>query len=223
MSMTFKHLPVGLIYKKDNIREELETELGDLRASIEQFDVLQPILVRPVGSKYEIVSGHRRFAAMKLYGELFIPCVIRDDITDDNRLYIQLVENTHRKQMAAWELVEVFNRLKKENPGLTNAGIAKRIGRTTGWVANQYGAAKMAEKMADYLGGDVKKLTAGQIASRAKKAGFLGVRKKCNSLEVYYTPKTIQIKIKDDKAKKRILSFLESRFPLEDIETGGEE
>lgn len=61
------------------------------------------------------------------------------------------------------------------------------------------------------------------VASRAKKAGFLGIRKKCTSLEVYYTPKTIQIKIKDDKAKKRILSFLESRFPLEDIETGGEE
>lgn len=217
MSMTFKHIPVGLIYKKDNIREELETELGDLQASIEQFDMLQPILVRPVGNKYEIVSGHRRYAAMKLYGELFIPCVIRDDITDDNRLYIQLVENTHRKQMAAWELVEVFNRLKKENPGLTNAGIAQRIGRPAAWVANQYGAAKMAEKMVGYLGEDAKKLTAGQIHARAKKAGFVGTRKASKDIEVYYSGNSVQIKAKSKEARDKVLELIEAEFPPRNV------
>ena len=150
MSMTFKHIPVGLIYKKDNIREELETELGDLQASIEQFDMLQPILVRPVGNKYEIVSGHRRYAAMKLYG-----------------------------------------------------------------------AAKYAEKMAGYLGEGAKKLTAGQIHARAKKAGFVGTRKASKDLEVYHAGNSIQIKAKSEEARDKVLELLEAEFPLKNVRRKG--
>ena len=212
--MKFHHIPIGLVYKKDNIREEPEDELGDLQASVGEFDIIQPILVRPVGNKFEIVSGHRRYAALKLHGELFVPCVIRDDITDKNRLYIQIIENTHRKQMAAWELVDAFDRLKRENPGLTNAGIGQRIGRSTAWVANQYGAAKYAEKMAGVLGDERKKLTAGQITARAKKVGIIGVRRSTKNLEIYYSGNSIQIKSKDKETREKIVAMIEKEFPL---------
>lgn len=221
MNMKFKHIPIGLIYKKDNIREEPEDELGDLQASVGEFDMIQPILVRPVGSKFEIISGHRRYAALKLHGETFVPCVIRDDITDKNRLYIQIIENTHRKQMAAWELVDAFDRLKRETPGLTNAGIAQKIGRSVAWVANQYGAAKYAEKMAGYIGEDVKKLTAGQITHRAKKAGIIGVRRSTKDLEIYYSGASIQIKSKDKEIREKIIAMIEKEFPLETKEGDG--
>lgn len=220
MEMKFKHLPIGLVYKKDNIREEPEDELGDLQSSMGEFDMIQPILVRPVGSRFEIVSGHRRYAALKLYGELFVPCVIRDDITEKNRIFIQIIENTHRKQMAAWELVEAFNRLKRENPGLTNAGIAQKIGRSVSWVANQYGAAKYAEKMAGYIGDEAKKLTAGQITARAKKAGIIGVRRATKNLEIYYSGNSIQIKSGNKEIREKIVAMIEKEFPLKAVKKG---
>lgn len=220
MEMKFRYLPIGLVYKKDNIREEPEDELGDLQASMGEFDMIQPILVRPVGPRFEIVSGHRRYAALKLYGELFVPCVIRDDITDKNRIYIQIIENTHRKQMAAWELVEAFNRLKRENPGLTNAGIAQKIGRSVAWVANQYGAAKYAEKMIGYLGDDAKKLSSGQIMHRAKKAGIIGVRRATKNLEIYYSGNSIQIKSANKEIREKIVAMIEKEFPLKAVKKG---
>lgn len=210
--MTFQYLPVGLIYKKDNVREEPEDELHDLIESVERFDIIQPILVRPVKGKYEIVSGHRRFAALKLHGEVLIPCVIRDDISDADRVYIQLVENTHRKQMAAWELVDTFDRLKKDNPGLTNAGIARKLGRSTTWVANQYGAAQVAIRMAEAGDTEVKHLTASKIMSKAKKQGLAGPVPCGDELKVSVDGNIVMVRCKNLAIRNEVIKLLEKKY-----------
>jgi ParB family chromosome partitioning protein len=211
--MKLGNIPIDLIYKKDNVREESETELSDLAESIDRFDILQPIIVRPVGGRYEIISGHRRFLAMKMHGDETIPCVIRSDISEDERIYIQLVENTHRKQMSAMELVDTFDRLKEQTPGLTNAGIARRIGRPVAWVANQYGAAKYASNMADVT--EVKNLTAGQILGRARRDGLYGMFRKNKKIKIEYRGYTVRIVCKDVAVRQEVLECLGKIFPDE--------
>ena len=88
--MIFKHIPLETIVTKENIRSEADDELGDLMNSVERYDIIQPILVVPEDGKYVIVVGHRRFAAMKARNEATIPCVIRDDVVEGDRVWIQL-------------------------------------------------------------------------------------------------------------------------------------
>jgi len=211
--MNFKHIPVGLVYKKNNVRDEPEDELLDLQASIDRFDIIQPILVRAVGGRFEIISGHRRFMALKLHGDPLIPCVIRDDIDEADRIYVQIVENTQRKQMSAFELVEAFNRLKKETPGLTNAGIALKIGRSISWVANQYGAAAYADKMVGVS--ELKTKTAGQIIAHKKKIEGTRKENKKLKLKMYITGNSIQISSTEKEVRERIIQIIESEFPFQ--------
>jgi ParB/RepB/Spo0J family partition protein len=207
--MKFKEITIDLLYKKDNIREEGNTELADLADSINQYDMLQPILVRPVDGRYEIISGHRRWMAMKMQGANSVPCIIRDDINDEDRVYIQLIENTHRIQMSAMDLVETFDRLKKEHPGLTNAGIAQRLGRPVCWVANQYGAAHYAEKMTGLPQDEIRKMSAGQIVGRARKQGLFGLFKKGRGIKIEYKDKVIRITCADVKIRDKLLNLID--------------
>lgn len=214
--MKFRNIPVEQIYKRDNIREEAETELADLAESIDQFDVIQPILVRPVGDRYEIVSGHRRFLAVKMHGDPTVPCIIRDDIPDSDRIYIQLVENTHRKQMSAAELVDTFDRLKAKNPGLTNARIAARLGRSVQWVSNQYYAAKLAEKLDEAPGpGGAARLTAGQVFARARKQGVVGIFRKNGKVKIEFRGNAVRILCNGAAVRDEVLRILDRHFPAD--------
>lgn len=208
--MKFKQIPISLIFKRDNVRDEPEDELGDLQDSLDRFDMLSPILVRTVGAKYEIIAGHRRFMAAKLHGDLFIPSIIRDDITEQDRIYVQITENTHRKQMSCFELTAAFDRLKRENHGLTNAGIAQRIGRSTAWVANQYGAAKMSEKMTGCQ--DLNKLTSGQIMARARKSGIVGGLKGNEKVKVSFSGNNVKIQCKSKTIRNKVIALIEKEY-----------
>ncbi len=126
--MKFKHIPIDQIFVKKNIRNEIDEDLGGLMNSIERVDILQPILVVPRADKYELVSGHRRFAAMKARNESTIPCIIRDDLSDGDLIYVKLAENIQRKQMTAREIIAVIDEMKAKDATLTDATIAIRLG-----------------------------------------------------------------------------------------------
>lgn len=174
--MKFKEIPLDQIVVKENIRLEADPDLGDLMDSIEQHEILQPVLVRPLKTgKYELVTGHRRYAAMKARNECTIPAVIRADITEGDRIFLQMVENGQRKQMSAIEWVEAFAKLKKRDRSYTNARIAKLIGRSTSWVQSQYDAARVAELMiseGDLSKKEARKLRSGQLIGRAQLRGY---------------------------------------------------
>jgi ParB/RepB/Spo0J family partition protein len=211
--MKFKNITIDLIYKKDNVREEGEADLADLAESINRYDMLQPILVRPVGDRFEIISGHRRFLAMKISGANQVPCIIRDDIDEKDRIYIQLIENTHRIQMSAMDLVETFDRMKAETPGLTNAEIARRLGRSVSWVANQYGAARYAEKMAGIPKDQARTLTDGQIRSRAYKAGLFGMWKQNRHVKIATKGNVVRVTCSNAEVREQLLESINARFP----------
>lgn len=147
--MKFKNISIDRIVIEKNIRSDVDGELGGLIESIEKYDLLQPILVIPKGDKYELVTGHRRFEAVKSRGEPFIPCIIRDDLSRGDLPFIKLVENVQRKQMSPCELVNLFETMMKEIPGLSKRGIARMLGKSDTWVYDKYKANKIYVSLLD--------------------------------------------------------------------------
>ena len=179
--MTFKHIPLEKIITKGNIRSEADDELGDLMNSIERYDIIQPILVVPESGKYVVVTGHRRLEAMKARNEATIPCVIRDDVAKNDRVWIQLVENSQRKGLSAFEYVEIFDTIKRQHKEITGCKLSEdkigvMIGRGRNWVHGQYEGARQGRELID-LGmpsKDVEPMTAGQIRHRVAKMRMKG-------------------------------------------------
>jgi len=167
--MKFKHIPLYKIRIAENVRSASEDELVGLMESIEQHDVIQPVLVVPRGDTYELVSGHRRYAAMKARNEPTIPCIIRDDLTESDVPFIQLVENVQRKQLSPRELVTAFDAMLLSTPGLTKKKLAHLLGKSDAWVYDKYKAARIydelveagldAETIHDLSESDLKKLS----------------------------------------------------------------
>ena len=87
-----------------------EDKLAELADSIRQNGVLQPILVRRKGQKYEIVAGERRYQASKLAGLKEIPAVVRE-IDDDKVFQLALIENLQRSDLSPIEEAKGYKQL----------------------------------------------------------------------------------------------------------------
>jgi ParB family chromosome partitioning protein len=103
--------------------------LDDLAASIRQFGVLEPILVRPTNAHYEVVVGERRYRAAQQAGLDAVPVVVRE-YTDDEVMEINLVENVQREDLSAVEKAKLCGELRRRFPDKYQSwdGLAKRIG-----------------------------------------------------------------------------------------------
>src|SRR5690606_2007160 len=101
-------------------------ELEDLARSIRTSGVLQPILVRRIGDRLEIVAGERRSRAAKLAGLERVPAIVRE-MTDDNAAVVSLVENVQRADLNAIEKARAFRRLQ-ELTKVNQDEIARRVG-----------------------------------------------------------------------------------------------
>lgn len=147
--MKFRQIPIEQIKTAQNVRLEGEDgELGDLINSIGRVDVLQPILVIERGpSHFEVVSGHRRLAALKARNEPFAPCIIRDDLSEGDLVYIKLTENIQRKQLTAREVVFCVDELKKKNKTLTDVAIARKLGKSDSWLAYKRRIVRTQERL----------------------------------------------------------------------------
>ncbi len=110
-------------------------QLEELRVSIQQHGVLQPVMVRRVGSHYELILGERRCRASKMAGRTTIPAVVRDDVADDRMLELALVENVQRSDLDALERAQAFQALMRDL-GLTQEQVADRVGLKRATIAN---------------------------------------------------------------------------------------
>ena len=110
-------------------------DLSELIDSIRKKGILEPIIVRRNGDRYQIVAGERRFKAFLELSrnDWEIPCVVVE-ADDRQALEISLVENLQRKDLDIWEVSEIFNRMSKEL-GYTQEEISKRIGKSLGYVS----------------------------------------------------------------------------------------
>jgi len=111
-----------------------EESLAELAASIREIGVLQPVLVRPVDSGYELLAGERRWRAARRAGLAVIPAIVR--VTDElGAVERALIENLHRQDLTALEEAAAFQQLI-EDFGLTHEQVASRVGKSRSAVTN---------------------------------------------------------------------------------------
>jgi ParB family chromosome partitioning protein len=103
--------------------------LDDLAASIRQYGILEPIVVRPVNAHFEVVVGERRYRAAQQAGLDTVPVVIRQ-YTDDEVMEVNLVENVQREDLSAVEKAKLCAELRRRFPNKYQSwdGLARRIG-----------------------------------------------------------------------------------------------
>ena len=111
-----------------------EDKLAELADSIRQNGVLQPILVRRKGQKYEIVAGERRYQASKLAGLKEIPAVVRE-IDDDKVFQLALIENLQRSDLSPIEEARGYKQLLTSR-SLTQEELAKILSKSRSAIAN---------------------------------------------------------------------------------------
>lgn len=109
--------------------------LEELRDSIRQHGILQPVVLRPVGDRFELVAGERRLRAARMAGLDRVPAVVRGDLGDHQMLELALVENVQRRDLDALERARGYQRMM-EALGLTQAQVADKVGLRRSTVAN---------------------------------------------------------------------------------------
>jgi ParB family transcriptional regulator, chromosome partitioning protein len=108
--------------------------LAELQASIRASGIIQPILVRRRGERFQIIAGERRWRAAQALGLERVPVTLRE-VRDDALLELALVENVQREELTPLEEAQAFQRLQGEL-GLTQEEIARRVGRDRTTIAN---------------------------------------------------------------------------------------
>ncbi len=117
-------------------REIFDDEpLQELAASIKEHGVIQPIIVRKVGDKYEIIAGERRYRASQLAGKQTIPALIRD-IDDKEAAKIALLENLQRKDLTPIEEAKTYQTILKLD-NITQEELAQNLGKSQSAIANK--------------------------------------------------------------------------------------
>lgn len=135
--LRFAEVPVGSI--EPNPRQPRQVfdmdALEELKTSIDEVGLLQPIVVREIGAQqYELVMGERRWRAAQALGREVIPAIVRDT-RDDAMLRDALLENIHRVDLNPLEEAAAYQQLLEEF-GATHEELAKRIGRSRPQITN---------------------------------------------------------------------------------------
>ncbi len=111
-----------------------EARLSELKDSIREKGLIQPIIVRSVDGGYELIAGERRFRAVKELGLTEIPAIIKE-VNDSDSLKLSLIENIQREELNAIEEANAFKRLMDEF-NLTQDEISRMVGKDKSTVSN---------------------------------------------------------------------------------------
>ena len=150
-----RELPVGdLVPNPRQPRGPVDAaSVRDLADSIAQHGVLQPVLVRPAGSGYELIAGHRRLAAAIVAGLSTIPALVMT-LSDDDSGIIALVENLQREDLNFLDEAAAYERLLSEFE-LTQEDLARRLGKSQSTIANKLRLLRLPAAVRERLGGNV--------------------------------------------------------------------
>lgn len=129
-----------LSYEEDSL-----TELAD---SIREHGVLQPILVRPVGSQYELIAGERRWRASRMAQRESIPAIVVE-FDDETALEVSIIENLQREDVSPLEEASMFR--KMTDLGYSVRQLAQKIGKDKGYVENRMRLADAPPEIRDLV------------------------------------------------------------------------
>lgn len=126
-----------------------ETLLQELSESIRENGVLQPLLVRKKGQKYEIIAGERRYQASKLAGIEKLPVIIKD-VDDQKMLELALIENLQRSDLNPIEEAKGYKQLLKES-GMTQEALSKAVSKSRSAITNSLRLLDLPDEVQQFL------------------------------------------------------------------------
>ncbi|MCZ7408185.1 ParB/RepB/Spo0J family partition protein [Parvimonas micra] len=136
--------------REDQPRKNFDDDsLEELANSIKADGVIQPIVVRKVGDKYEIIAGERRFRASKLAGLEKVPIVVKN-VSDRKARELALVENIQREDLNPIEEALSLKTLMEEYK-LTQQELSDIIGKSRSYIANNLRLLNLSDYIKDYL------------------------------------------------------------------------
>ena len=170
-----------------------EQALNELAASILVNGIVQPILVRPVNGRYQLIAGERRWRAAKKIGREFIPAVIRH-ASNEQAMEMTIVENLQREDLNPMEEARAFDRLSREF-NLTQEQMSQKTGRERASIANLVRLLRLPESVQQSL--EAGELTAGHAKALLMLDGDEAIvsaaqKIRANSLSVRQTEELVQ-------------------------------
>ena len=184
-----------------------EEALNELSQSIKEHGIIQPITVRKMGEKFELVAGERRWRAARMAELEFVPCNVIE-ITDTQSAEIALLENLQREDLNFMEEAEAYYNLINDHK-FTQEELAKRMGKKQSTIANKLRLLKLSEKVRILcLENNLTERHARALLSLPNEELQLKVVKKviANSLNVKKTEELINtelLKLAGEQMKKR--------------------
>ena len=142
-----------------------DASLSELADSIRANGVVQPLLVRRQGSRFELIAGERRLRAARIAGLETVPVVIRE-VPDDKLLEIALVENIQREDLNPIEEALAYRGLL-EGVGLTQESLASRIGKDRTYITNYLRLLRLPD--------EIQKLVQDKLLTTGHARALLGI------------------------------------------------
>jgi len=134
-----------------------EEALDELARSIQTSGIIQPLVLRPIGNRFQLIAGERRWRAAQRAGLKKVAAIVKR-VSDELALEMTLVENIQREDLNAIEAARAFERLMDEFE-LTQEAVAERTGKDRATVANSIRLLKLEPTIQDWI--EEGKLTAG--------------------------------------------------------------
>ncbi len=126
-----------------------EKALKELAVSIREHGVIQPIIVRKIGTKYEIIAGERRYKASTLAGMTKIPAIVRN-LDDKESSKVALIENLQRKDLTPIEEARTYQKIL-DIDNMTQEELAKSMGKSQSAISNKLRLLTLSNKIQDAL------------------------------------------------------------------------
>jgi len=170
MAVEVSKLYVG----KVNVRKS-PGDVGDLVESVKEKGILEPVLARPIGGRYELVVGSRRFEAAKIAGLKKVPAIVRP-MTDEEAIIVSLVENIQRRDVEPEEEYDAIVALRKANPRAYGSSdqVARALGKSRRYVDDRIVAVEAVRNIRKESRADISVKQA--PLPKERKEGVLPVR-----------------------------------------------
>ena len=126
-----------------------EKAINELTESIKEHGVIQPIVVRKVADKYEIIAGERRYKASVLAGKNTIPAIVTD-LNDKDSAEIALIENVQRQNLTPIEEAVSYKKIL-DMGYLNQSDLATKLGKTQSTIANKLRLLNLSDKVQEAL------------------------------------------------------------------------
>jgi len=178
--------------------------LQELAESIKEKGILEPLIVRPVESGYEIIAGHRRFLAAKEAGLTEVPCIVKE-VNKREAAEISLIENLQRENLNP---IEEANAIKKliDEFNFTHEEIAKKIGKSRVYVTNILRLFKLPQEIKD-------KIEEGEISEGHARV-LLGVKDEREMIRL--AEEIVRKKLSVREIEKRVKKEIKREFKSEE-------